>query len=219
MPAGDNDLGQEMSGKWFSNRGQMVQVACTVLAVIIGVVTQWNQITSTIDIGPIFKILLYPSAAVGLFQLGSYFSGRKTSVHANPGLIAQPKPDFDYQFLHPTIKIGSYIDLARDFGLRRVAVSSIQTRTIGSEEVPVAEIEVAGIALYLSGGNSVIKINDKKFLIPAYSRDLKSEGSSIHEFGYSTDYFTLTAISVDHINIAAQEVSLAICLVKYRPTN
>jgi hypothetical protein len=36
MPAGDNDLGTGMSGKWFSNRGQIGQLIVATLALLVG---------------------------------------------------------------------------------------------------------------------------------------------------------------------------------------
>ena len=73
-----------MSGKWFSNRGQMVQVACAVIAAGIGIITQWKNISSTIDVGLVIKIALYPVAAVALVQLGMRLQKARSSAPDQP---------------------------------------------------------------------------------------------------------------------------------------
>lgn len=189
-----------------------MQVACAVIAVGIGVFSQWNQISNAIDVGLVIKILLYPLAAVALVQLGKYFP---TSARGQES-IWKPKPDFDYRFLAPTLKIGSYFDLDQPFGIRRISAVSIQNDKSEPQDVPTVEIEVAGTALYFSGGSSVKKISDRRFRIPAYSRRLKDVDCSMYLFTYQKDYFSFAAISVDHINVPAQEATLAISLLEYR---
>src|ERR1700722_430482 len=109
-----------MSGRWFANRGQMVQVTCAVIAVGLGIITQWNQISTAIDFGLVIKILLYPLVAVGLVQLGKYFPTRATPTPvgkvtgppiAEPPISEKQKWNIDYQFLTPTVKVGSYFNV------------------------------------------------------------------------------------------------------------
>jgi hypothetical protein len=214
-----------MSGKWFSNRGQMVQVGCAVIAVAIGTVTQWSQISNAVDLELILKIALYPLAAVLLVQLGKHFPvGRLDIQTAQPKPIPDeqptseqnPKSTIEYRFLTPSIKAGAYFDVGQEFGLRRVSLLSIKSKTLASQEVPVAELEVAGMSIYFTPGHSIEQLGDRKFLIPASQRDTKTESSSIFEFMYSKDSLTLTSVSVDHINVPGQEATVVICSIKYR---
>jgi hypothetical protein len=208
-----------MSGKWFSNRGQIIQVACAVIAVAIGVTTQWNQISNAIDLALIVKIALYPLAVIILIQVGKHFP---TANAPAPGQAVKeevktgPTSVINYQFLTPTVKIGSYFDVDQERGLRRISVISIQNHKVGFDEVPAVEIEVTGMVLNFDAGRSVKKVSDKRFLIPAYSRSIKDGDCSMHEFSYRKESFSLSAISVDHINVPAQEATLAICLATYR---
>jgi hypothetical protein len=211
MPTGDKD-GDKMPNKWFSNRGQMIQAACAIIAVAIGIFTQRSSLTTSLDIEMVSKILFFPAAAVSLFQLGKYVQRLSTPS-------ASPFPDdlpFDYRYLTPTIKVGSYHDLDRKLDTRRISVISIKEEEVLSSAKSGAEIEVVGTGMYFSGGDQTTKIKDRRFLLPAYARSLKSEDYSMFEFVYQDAYFTLTAISVDHINVPAQEVTLAVCVVSYR---
>jgi hypothetical protein len=124
MPTGDKD-GDKMPNKWFSNRGQMIQAACAIIAVAIGIFTQRSSLTTSLDIEMVSKILFFPAAAVSLFQLGKYVQRLSTPS-------ASPFPDdlpFDYRYLTPTIKVGSYHDLDRKLDTRRISVISIKKKT------------------------------------------------------------------------------------------
>lgn len=93
---------------------------------------------------------------------------------------------------------------------------SIKTSKVGSEEVPVAEIEVAGHVLDFGVGSKVTAIHSKKALIPAFARTMKDANCSMFDFTYQPNNFSFVAISVDHVNVPAQEITLVICLASYR---
>jgi hypothetical protein len=217
-----------MSSQWFSNRGQMIQVTCAVLAVIIGIAAQWSQLSVAINFGEILKVLLYPVAVLIGFQLGTRAlkptaqvaaataAPPLPSMEALPDIRSSLGPEFSYKFSTPIIKVGSYFEVGQELGLRRVSALSIKTVKAGSEEVPAAEIEVAGHVLDFSAGRRVTAIHHKKALIPAYARALKDADCSMFEFAYQSNSFSFVAISVDHINVPAQEVTLVICLGNYR---
>jgi hypothetical protein len=205
-----------MSGRRFS--GQMVQIACAVVAIGIGLIMQWSQISSTIDFGLIVKILVYPLAAVVLIELGKRFpTGSPGIGHSfRQEFKRGPRSNFDYQFLAPTVKIGSYFDLDQPLGIRRISAVSIHNYQAASREMPTVEIEITGTTLSFSAGSSVTKISDRRFWIPAYSRSIKDGDCSTYLFTYKKDYLSFAAISVDHINVPAQEATLAICFMEYR---
>jgi hypothetical protein len=223
--------GLKMSGKWFSNRGQMIQVACAVIAVAIGIVVQWNQLSVAINFGEILKVLLYPIVVLIAFRLGISASSRPAAqiVMPPPAMVARSiapepmvdphstlRPEFDYQLSLPVIKVGSYLDVNQELGLRRISVVSIKTVKTGNDEEPAAEIEVTGYGLDFVAGRRLTEINRKKALIPAYTRDWKDADCSMFDFTYKQNDLSFRAISVDHINVPAQEVTLVICLAKYR---
>ena len=217
-----------MSSQWFSNRGQMIQVTCAVLAVVIGIAAQWSQLSVAINFGEILKVLLYPVAVLVGFQLGTRTlkpmaqtvaaaaASPPPSIEALPDIRSILGPEFSYKFSTPIIKVGSYFEVGQELGLRRVSALSIKTVKAGSEEVPVAEIEVAGHVLDFSAGSKVTPIHNKKALIPAYARTMKEADCSMFEFAYQPNSFSFVAISIDHINVPAQEVTLVICLASYR---
>jgi hypothetical protein len=223
-----------MSSQWFSNRGQMIQVTCAVLAVIIGIAAQWNQLSVAINFGEILKVLLYPVAVLIGFQLGTRAQKPivQTPIAPEQPSPAPPQPqtpreelpdirsvlgpEFDYKFSSPVIKVGSYFEVGQELGLRRVSILSIKTVKSGSDDVPAAEIEVAGHMLDFSAGKNVTAIHNKKALIPAYVRSLKDADCSMFGFAYQPTSFSFVAISIDHINVPAQEVTLMICLANYR---
>jgi len=138
------------------------------------------------------------------------------SIEALPDIRSILGPEFSYKFSTPIIKVGSYFEVGQELGLRRVSALSIKTVKAGSEEVPVAEIEVAGHVLDFSAGSKVTPIHNKKALIPAYARTMKEADCSMFEFAYQPNSLSFIAISVDHINVPAQEITLVICLANYR---
>ena len=218
-----------MSSQWFSNRGQMIQVTCAVLAVIIGIAAQWSQLSVAVNFGEILKVLLYPVAVLIGFQLGTRALKPTAQAAAAAAAPTPPPPrealsdirsilgpEFSYKFSTPTIKVGSYFEVGQELGLRRISVLSIKTAKAGSEEVPSAEIEVAGHVLDFSVGRQVTAVHNRKALIPAYARAMKDVDCSMFEFAYQPNSFSFVAISVDHINVPAQEITLVICLANYR---
>jgi hypothetical protein len=139
-----------------------------------------------------------------------------SSREALPDIRSILGPEFNYKFSTSIIKVGSYFEVGQELGLRRVSAVSIKAVKAGSDEVPAVEIEVAGHVLDFSAGCNVTAIHDKKALIPAYARTMKDADCSMFEFAYQPNSFSFVAISVDHINVPAQEVSLVICLANYR---
>jgi hypothetical protein len=143
----------------------MIQVTCAVLAVIIGIAAQWSQLSVAINFGEILKVLLYPVAVLIGFQLGTRAlkptaqvaaataAPPPPSMEALPDIRSSLGPEFSYKFSTPIIKVGSYFEVGQELGLRRVSALSIKTVKAGSEEVPAAEIEVAGHVLDFSAGN------------------------------------------------------------------
>jgi hypothetical protein len=202
-----------MSNKWFTNRGQVIQVTCAVILLIIGIITQWNQLWNTFDLASVLKVLAYPATALLCFQAGKYVQSLSSPAKQS----FKPQPTIKYQFLTPTVKIGSYFDTESEqlLGLSRVSVVSIDKLETGSEAVSAALVEVAGTILYLSAGAHTKKLNSNRFLIQANSR-LKSDDYSVFQFTCQKDSLSLTSISVDHINLPAQEVTFAICIMQYR---
>jgi hypothetical protein len=219
-----------VSSQWFSNRGQMIQTSCAVLAVVIGIAAQWSQLSVAINFGEVLKVLLYPVAVVIGFQLGvralKPAAPMEAAVEPSPPR-PQPKdqlpntrsiidPEFNYKFLAQIVKVGSYFEVGQELGLHRISVLSIKTVKDGNDDIPAAEIEVAGHVLDFSPGKSVTAIHRKKALIPSYARPLKDADCSMFQFGYQPTSLSFVAISVDHINVPAQEITLVICLANYR---
>lgn len=194
--------------KWFSNRGQMIQVLCAVLAVALGVVLNWKQLSSAFDLVQILKVFVYPAAVLIGFRLGKY---------QKPSNTFDPRPSVDYKFFTPTIKVGSYFDTESNhvLALSRVSVISIENHKVFSQEGPAAIIETAGTVLHFTPGQHARKLSSDRFLIPANAR-LKTEEHAIFQLNYEKDSLSLTSISVDHINLPAQEVTFAICVMRYR---
>src|SRR5258708_3407979 len=128
MPAGDNFWGMTMPSQWFSNRGQMIQAICAVLAVLIGIAAQWNQLSVAVNLGEILKVLFYPIAVLIGFQLGKRAVRPSAQTAASspttkefPDIQSMLGPELNYKFLSPAIKVGSYFDVGEEFALRRVS--------------------------------------------------------------------------------------------------
>jgi hypothetical protein len=170
-------------------------------------------VSSAFDLIQILRVLIYPAAVLVGFQLGKYFqissSGHESSVGG--------RPPVSYKFFTPTIKVGSYFDTESTqlLGLSRISVISIDSTQAVSQDVPAVLIETAGTVLNFSPGRYTKKVSSNRFFIPANVR-MKSEDHAIFQFVYDKDSLSLTSISVDHINLPAQEVTFAICVMQYR---
>jgi hypothetical protein len=102
-------------------------------------------------------------------------------------------------------------------GIQRISVLAIKEQeNWRGEKIPAAEIEISGTALALVEGHAIKKVSDRRFLVPTYGRNLKNSEYSIHDLSYGKDVFDFSAITVDHINQAAQEVSICVCFMDHR---
>jgi hypothetical protein len=194
-----------MSGKWFSNRGQMIQVACAVIAVGVGIITQWDKLSGFLGI---LGVLAYPVAALILINIG-----RRLTSRAGPNIEAaaappapeikapdEPKPPkLTYRYETPTLKVGTFYIVDQPFGVQRLTLVSIKQERIRTRDVLVAEIDVTGSMVDLTGGGDVKQESRKRFFIPADDMRTKRQDSSAFEFMYREG--------------SAQEVGLVICVV------
>jgi hypothetical protein len=214
MPIGDNDLGSEMSGKWFANRGQVIQIALTAIALVVAVIVSLPVLKEHKELLDWLPFIFLALAFYGMFQLGRLFTKPTapstvasppvaTSMVPTPPASQHPFKTF-IDLRSPTIRMGDFWEEKLQYRIVRITVTNI----IGGEK-PVAELRFEqGYFCSLPG----LRTNDfRVFRLPASSPRRDTEENSVFSFGFTEGQIDMFAVRVDHINPHTNEVRLSIC--------
>lgn len=191
-----------MSGKWFTNRGQVIQVALTALALVLAVVVQLPYLRQHTELWDLFPYLL-----LALFIFGVFQSGRMFGAVASAGKLAiEERSRPSVQWWSPTIRIGDYWH--QELGLRDLRITLVR---IIPEEPPVAELHFDGGIFHSfrprptddhSGFNT--------YRLTASRSSVDVEKKSVFAFDLDESMIRFTAIRVDHLNPHTNEVKLCV---------
>ena len=204
---------------WFSNRGQMIQVACAVIGAFIALMV-WLAVPP--------QTLLYLAPAVfclcvgwlvGLLirtKVASISTASLPQAMAEPvGLLKHPPPVVIVVNL--LCKVGTLWEGVINETIFKIVVHSIkkQKSTLEYE----AEVEIVQGVGVLEPGVNARRIGSARYWIPRTSRASESEANSVRYTQifppYEVSFFTLR---VAHVNPHANEVNLEICLAEGKPT-
>jgi hypothetical protein len=222
MPAGEYGLGAEMSGKWFTNRGQMVQVAVAVLALVVAIIVALPALAQHQDLLSWSPIILIPAIALGAFSYGKNYASPPVVIPASkptaepaatikPGL-AQPQEteeafETEVNVYNPTLKVGSYWDDGD--APRRIRVTVV---SISDEEGPKAELNF-GMGALAHGGTQTKRMKVNQYLMRQTSSGFQAEEFCVTCFSFDERHVWFFVVRVDHVNAYAKEVVLSICMV------
>jgi hypothetical protein len=221
MRVGDKRLGLEMSGKWFSNRGQMVQVGLAVLALVIAIIVALPALAQHQDLLSWLPIILIPAIALGAFSLGKNYAppvvvpASTTTAEPSAATNGSLRPvheteeifETEVNVFTPTVKVGSYWN---DGDVpRRIRVTVV---SISEEEEPRAELNFAMGAL-AHGGTQTKRTKVNQFLMRPTSSGFQAEEFCVTCFSFDERHVWFFVVRVDHVNAYAKEVVLSICKV------
>jgi hypothetical protein len=220
-PLGISGLGLEMSGKWFSNRGQIVQVAVAVLALVIAIIVALPALAQHQDLLSWLPIILIPAIALGAFSYGKNYAPPVVVPTLTPTaeppakttgslpLLRETEETFETEVnvYSPTVKVGSYWDDGDVPRRIRVAVVSIS-----DEEEPRAELHFAMGAL-AHGGTQTKRTKVNQYLMRPTSSGFQAEEFCVTCFSFDERHVWFFVVRVDHVNAYGKEAVLSICKV------
>lgn len=225
-----------MGGKWFSNRGQIVQLAAAILSLL----TAWNAwgAIKTLDFLSLGPIIFYVSIATLVISFylranhKSEFStpsapavqpATRTKAVADtsprtPNAIAPPEPKWAAS---PTVqtftlKAGAFFDGTHIRPELKITLKDITTATFKShfileETLEVSDIECRLGGLVVYGGKQTKEIDVNRFLVPAANGFLHSDERALYQLSFSNDHVSFFGLRVDHINMHAKEAVMTLC--------
>lgn len=219
-----------MAAKWFTNRGQIIQVVLAVIAVGIATIVSLPALAQYSSLLPWLLVLLVPVIALGAFSYGKNFAtAAPPSVPAPPAHAPDPTPyapskvaittvanalletkeafETEISVLNPTVKVGAF--WTDPESNRRVRVSIVALTNDGE---PRAELNFDTGAL-AHGGTQTKRVKVNQYLMRAASSGYQSEEFCVYYFSFEEKHVWFFAVRVEHINIHAQEVVLAVCKV------
>jgi hypothetical protein len=242
MPAGDNDLGRAMSGKWFTNRGQVVQILIGFAALVVGIVVAFPQLPVQQGFQgfvAVWPIIIFPLVALVLMWLNNKRMHRtiETLVQKAPTVSvpasAAPepvKPKVPFADLFPKLS-----GLSED-GWRIVEVYVVDIKIkVGSywdEPATKSKMRISAIALHEEPGrrsaelsvrtsgsiifgskeSDQIATNRYKVTISRSGHD--AEERSIYQFSFSDDHIHFFVVRVDGLDTASNEVALQVAKIR-----
>lgn len=222
MPAGKFVLGAEMSGRWFNNRGQMVQVAVAVLALVVAIIVALPALAQHQDLLSWSPIILIPAIALGAFSYGKNYASSPVvpaskpaaePVAINAGLAPTHETEEAFEtevnVYSPTLKVGSYWDDGEVPRRIRVTVVSIEAEEGGELR---AELNFAMGAL-AHGGTQTKRTKTNQYLMRQTSSGFQAEEFCVTCFSFDERHVWFFVVRVDHVNVYAKEVVLSICKV------
>src|ERR1700694_4188460 len=168
-----------MSGKWFSNRGQVGQLIVATLALLVGLSIAWPQLSPHMDLVSLWPVVVVPLAAFIVFRLGRSSKLVELAPHKPapppvpdrvPTSVAEPLDrnppirkfheitesfalDDDSVFIEKkTVKLGDYWELRE--GMSRLKITPIAFKE--DKNVPYVELKIdTGGSVYYGGGQAI----------------------------------------------------------------
>jgi hypothetical protein len=213
----------KMSGKWFTNRGQIIQVAIAVVALGVATVVALPALAQHPNLLTWLPVILIPAIALGAFSYGKNYAAPTPSpptppdkataspasvqTVANAILQRQAEEVFvtEVNIYTPTLKMG---DFWND-DARRVRVAAV---SILDEPEPKVELAFGSGGLF-HGGTQTKRTKTNQYLMKRADSAFQAEEFCVTAFSFDEKHVWFFAARVDHINIYAKEVVLSICKV------
>lgn len=212
-----------MAGKWFSNRGQLIQVAVAIIALGIATVVALPALAQHPDLLTWLPVILIPAIALGAFSYGKNYSVPTPSeptlpqkTDASPASIQKVAASIlerkteevfetDVKIYTPTLKIGDF--WTDEDTPRRIRVTAV---SFSDEPEPRVEL-LFGMGAIAHGGTQTKRTKVNQYLMKSTDSGFQAEEFCVTCFSFDEKHVWFFAVRVDHINIYAKEVVLSIC--------
>jgi hypothetical protein len=213
-----------VSGKWFANRGQAVQVTCAVVGATVSLLV-WLSVppSQVLYLAPVlFVVCALWLVYLILTQLGAISARRAIPIYAATPDIEPAAPPLSRPYAPSITKVkmkvllGAYWECKIGDHEYRVAIHGIQAGTkIEDGEQLRADVEVVKGTGHLHGGTRTTRVGAVRYWMPQ-SRAYDGESSTIFKFDTAGPLATLFTLRVDHINPHAKEVDLEMIIARGR---
>ncbi|MBM7482332.1 hypothetical protein ACVWWI_004357 [Bradyrhizobium sp. USDA 3686] len=230
-----------MAGKWFANRGQIIQAAIAFVALLFGIYVALPQLPVQHGVAGLLKvwpIILFPAITTvsviwffnhrlskKLEQLGSNMSGpAATGDKSVEPLVPTSElsdfriPDDGVSTESVTLRLGEYWERGPDLSRTRIILSQF----IHEPDQP-SLVELAfdfGTGAFVHGGTKTKRTSTNRYFLPVAESGLPMEPYSIFKFTFAEDNLNFFGVRVDHINSFDSSARLLIArcrLLRRRP--
>jgi hypothetical protein len=231
-----------MSGKWFSNRGQVVQILIAFVALVVGILVAFPRLPVQQGLQGFLSawpIIIFPLAALFLMWLNNARMHRaiETLVQTTPQASAPATISTD-----PVKSKTPYADLfpkpagITEDGWRITDVYVVDTRikvgsywdepiardkkrisVIAIHEEPgrrSAELAVRTGGSIIYGGKQSDRVEVNRYTVTISSSGFDAEERSIHQFSFTDQHIHFFVIRVDGLDTALNEVALQIAKLR-----
>ena len=228
-----------MSGKWFSNRGQILQISIAFVALVVGILVAFPRLPVQQGFEGfvvVWPIIVFPSVALGLMWLNNNRIHRaiETLVQKAPSSAqtAPPAPE-PLKTSRPSASPAlAKIDTSEPrWETDEVYVVDVKVRIGGYWDEPdsrskirvsvlslkgadpgkqAAELQFKYGGIVFHGGSDTESVAVNRYIVPLSSSGFQSEERCVHEFSFSDEHIQFLVIRLDAIDTAANEVVLNI---------
>jgi hypothetical protein len=200
---------------WFSNRGQMIQVSCAVIAVFVALMV-W------LAVPPDRLLFLAPVVApivigISIGWIGS-LAVRNAVKRPAPTEAPKPpapdnKPRLRYEIQNRTCALGARDQFKIGFATYVFVLHAIETRKQGRHDTLMCDLEsVEGIGSSI-GGPDTEKITSTRYWLPATTSSKKHGEALLHFDRPSGTDMEVILVTVDHINAHAKTIDYTVCVI------
>jgi hypothetical protein len=224
------------SGKWFTNPGQIIQIALTAIGCAFAGVKAWPDIKSNdlVSVATIVFLILLTILAFSIGRAIAWPRTEKPSTIPVPILqsslsapvLQQPLPLVEthvhaqnersctasVRLFSVSLPLGAFVDLpGTDIRIDFRELRPHQDPRPGEEPyAPVLEVNCGGGLVY--GGERTTKVHVNRYCMPI--SQFEHEPYSIYYQRFSERYLHFFALYVEHINPQASILTLQVCIAK-----
>jgi hypothetical protein len=235
-----------MSGKWFTNLGQVFQILIAFTALVVGIVVAFPQLPVQQGFQGFLSawpIIIFPLAALVLMWLNNKRMHRamETLVQKAPTVSVPASPETD-----PVKSKVPYADLfpkpsaVTEHGWRiteiYVADIKIKVGSYWDEPASKNKMRISAIAIHeepgkrsaelavrtggsiIYGGKQSDQVATNRYTVTISGSGFDAEERSIHQFSFSDEHIHFFVARVDGLDTAANEVALQVAKIRvFRP--
>jgi hypothetical protein len=184
--------------KWFTNRGQVIQITLAAVAVVVAAIVSWPILNDRADWVSYLPIVISLGVLYSVYQVGKIVG----AFAANTKRVDNYTSSF--QHWSPTIRIGNYWE--QSLGLSKIRITLVR---IIPEEPPVAELKFDGNVYHSFRPRPEGANNFNSFRLIAFGRrSIDIEKEAVFCFDFNDRQADLVAVRVHHINPHDNEVML-----------
>ncbi|MCK1411269.1 hypothetical protein [Bradyrhizobium sp. 76] len=220
-----------MAGKWFANRGQIIQAVIAFVALFLGIYVALPQLPvqqGAAGLLKIWPIIIFPAITtvcviwffnhrlskkldlLGSNMSGSAATGDKSSA---PPLLTNELSDFripddGVSIESVTLRLGAYWERGPDLSRTRITLSQFIHEP---DQPPIVELAFDfGTGAFVHGGTKTKRTSTNRYFVPVAESGLPMEPYSIFKFTFAEDSLNFFGVRVDHINSFDRSAKLLI---------